>query len=242
MLKISWLGSPLRVGLGQVSYFNPERTSDPGTAHELVAEYGNPTWCSGLFWFWEQAGTTFPTGYSCQVVGLADRDACIAYARRIGFEGDPASLVTGFGGRIPPYVRDPGCDAGTPPRAPASTPTPAPAPSPAPVPTGQYPWLVESEETKVLQRRINSAIVPRGYCRLTVDGKLGARTCGGARIAGIAPPSTCQSFSDPGRCPASTTPEPEEFVPSPTVSSGTSPLVIAGVAAAAIAAAYFFLS
>lgn len=73
----------------------------------------------------------------------------------------------------------------------------------------QYPWNAYSAKTAELQKRINeigkelatpsgipgSAPANEGYCRITVDGKLGPGTCGAAKILGIAYPPTCQSFA-----------------------------------------------
>lgn len=66
----------------------------------------------------------------------------------------------------------------------------------------KYPWNVKSAATADLQTRTNAAGEARwkqgltkGYCKITVDGKLGGGTCGAARAAGVATPTTCKEFA-----------------------------------------------
>jgi hypothetical protein len=66
----------------------------------------------------------------------------------------------------------------------------------------QYPWGTYSSSTKLLQQQANAfgaKMVADGkwgsYCRLNDDGKLGAGTCGALRAAGLATPTTCQSYA-----------------------------------------------
>ncbi len=68
-----------------------------------------------------------------------------------------------------------------------------------------YPWREYSADTKALQQATNEALVAHGYAPLTADGKLGPSTCGAVQAmceyAGgdCAAPSTCQSFTPPGK-------------------------------------------
>jgi hypothetical protein len=66
----------------------------------------------------------------------------------------------------------------------------------------QFPWLQYSDQTKLLQARINetgrqrvNSGIDEGYCKIDEDGKLGPGTCGAARAVGVPTPSTCQSFA-----------------------------------------------
>jgi hypothetical protein len=66
----------------------------------------------------------------------------------------------------------------------------------------KYPWNVKSAATADLQTRTNAAGEARwkqgltkGYCKITVDGKLGAGTCGAAKASGLATPTTCKEFA-----------------------------------------------
>lgn len=66
----------------------------------------------------------------------------------------------------------------------------------------KFPWGAYSLATADLQKRVNAAGearwkqgITKGYCQLTVDGKLGGGTCGAARASGIATPSTCREFA-----------------------------------------------
>jgi hypothetical protein len=76
---------------------------------------------------------------------------------------------------------------------------------------GSYPWSTYSADTKVLQEATNIALKAAGYCPVTVDGKLGAKTCGARKTlhdTGIQPgmtwPSTCQSYTAPTKGPCGT--------------------------------------
>jgi hypothetical protein len=66
------------------------------------------------------------------------------------------------------------------------------------------PWMVESEETRQVQRDVNLQLDGHGYNTLTTDGKLGPRLCGAMRKAGdwgqdwmSSYGANCQSFEDP---------------------------------------------
>lgn len=51
----------------------------------------------------------------------------------------------------------------------------------------QYPWLEFSQQTQVLQDSINEIITGKGLCPITVDGKIGPRTCGALDAAQPSP-------------------------------------------------------
>lgn len=62
-----------------------------------------------------------------------------------------------------------------------------------------YPWMVESENTKALQRDMNKELPLRGFAKLTVDGKLGPVTCGAHQVLGRGKIGTCKSYETPPR-------------------------------------------
>ena len=75
-----------------------------------------------------------------------------------------------------------------------------------------FPQGVYSEATKGLQEDLNVTLARHGCELLTVDGKLGAKTCGAARWAGGGTePPTCTSFTTPN-CPGL---EPDPVTPAP---------------------------
>jgi len=95
-----------------------------------------------------------------------------------------------------------------------------------------YPWKAYSEQTKVLQQATNSLLAQAALCPVTVDGKLGAGTCGARKylnenkdrfftgVASIAYPSTCQSFTTPAALTTgcgNNAAKPGTIVPSSTV-------------------------
>lgn len=100
-----------------------------------------------------------------------------------------------------------------------------------------YPWKVFSEQTKALQQSTNSLLAQAALCPVTVDGKLGAGTCGARKylnenkdrfftgVASIAYPSTCQSFTTPAAlttgCGKNTPKAPTSITPS----TATAPVV-----------------
>ena len=81
-----------------------------------------------------------------------------------------------------------------------------------------YPWGVYSADTKTLQEATNQALKAAGYCLLTADGKLGAKTCGARKTLGLSVPSTCQSFTAPTKGPCTTS---SSYVASSSSSSST---------------------
>lgn len=100
-----------------------------------------------------------------------------------------------------------------------------------------YPWKTYSDKTKALQQSTNSLLAQAALCPITVDGKLGAGTCGARKylndnkdkfftgIAQIAYPSTCQSFTAPAAltsgCGNNTPKAPTSITPASTLPAPT---------------------
>ena len=94
-----------------------------------------------------------------------------------------------------------------------------------------YPWKVKSDKTAALQTATNQLLAEAALCPLTVDGKLGAGTCGARKylndnkdkfftgISEIAYPSTCQSFTLPATLASGcgSSKSPTSIAPSPVV-------------------------
>jgi len=59
-----------------------------------------------------------------------------------------------------------------------------------------YPWHSYSAYTLALQKKINAEFEAKGsVCRVDEDGKLGALTCGAARVTGFAAPRSCKEYA-----------------------------------------------
>lgn len=120
-----------------------------------------------------------------------------------------------------------------------------------------YPWREYSGETSVLQSLTNDALDANGYCKLTVDGKLGPATCGAVKKmlditgADASPPSTCESFTSPSKKPcgggyAPPTAPADELTVAPRTGAGMSGdtmwLVGGGLVAALAIGTAFYVS
>lgn len=173
--------------------FDPTKTLDPDRATEYYLRWGEPTYRNG-WWHWPQAPSS--NWGPCGVYGISVD--CEIWG------GEDASAWD----HVPPGVEDPEGDA----LVRQSSPVPQDALPAIEVPSEQvsqevrsapasaYPWNVRSGRTAELQRQINARLVREGYCAINPDGILGAKTCGGARIVGIAAPGTCRNYEDPDRC------------------------------------------
>lgn len=81
-----------------------------------------------------------------------------------------------------------------------------------------YDNQTPDDATKALQAQINGFLAAKGMAPLTVDGKLGAGTCGAARyldqnsgtalMSGYGLTAICKSYTDPKPQGSSSTPKP----------------------------------
>lgn len=95
------------------------------------------------------------------------------------------------------------------------------------------PWRGSTPDSRVssLQRAVNSQITPKGYPALGVDGKLGAGTCGAARLSdrefGTAFMSqyrladVCQSYTEPRKAGGLGPSLPTTLEPAPQTSTAS---------------------
>jgi hypothetical protein len=71
--------------------------------------------------------------------------------------------------------------------------------------SSDYPWRVETDKTRALQKATNEALVKAGMCPLTVDGKLGGATCGARNYLTVNSEKLLGqelSFANPSACDA----------------------------------------
>lgn len=89
-------------------------------------------------------------------------------------------------------------------------------------PVSGYPWLVETEDTRKLQEKINVELGKLGYQAIDTDGKLGSETCGALRFLYQETGGewmtlyggNCQSYTDPVKI-GETPPPPQPPLPPP---------------------------
>lgn len=213
-------GDTLGAGLGA---FDPATTADPATATDYYARYGEPV---RMYPFWFFSGAGWFSWSGCTTTGEK------FYACKTWYGHEPTATEIAKG--VPPFVAD--YSSRTPGTPPAKTP-PTKQPPPNYGTREDFPWREYGAGTLALQQQANTWLRKNGYSTLKEDGYLGPATCGAARAAGLAVPSTCESFTAPTR-PSSGKAPP---VDSPPMQAGIGAGTIALVAGGVLTLGYFAL-